>query len=353
MHPATASSSTLSGTTSIIPQKRTLDLSADDGIRCKCGFRHDDGFSIGCDACERWCHGACFKIFPGVNEPEHWVCWECERKGKGRQKRRKSSPVIVVDDLEEQTYTPITQDMVNPGPALERLRAQASSWRGVTGLTPVPSHLRTSPDSADSILPPSYTLHTSSSVEPETYLTPFVSSITPAATYLADPLNAYASLGMPKPFVHLVGPPLDVALDSRISGNEARWVRSGCRPNAVLRPMLCEPAAEKLSFGLFATKALEKDEEIVLAWEWDDGSVIHQLPALLSCPDMFKPTEQEHLLKQMTNVVHALESTFAKCACGKGTKGECAIERMRQFVDHDNPEAATPPDLGPLVSTLR
>ena len=38
---------------------------------------------------------------------------------------------------------------------------------------------------------------------------------------------------MPKPFVHLSGPPLrlDVALDARITGHEAHFLRSGSRPN--------------------------------------------------------------------------------------------------------------------------
>lgn len=34
---------------------------------------------------------------------------------------------------------------------------------------------------------------------------------------------------MPKPFVHLLGPPLDLA------GNHGRFASSGCRPNAILR----------------------------------------------------------------------------------------------------------------------
>ena len=82
---------------------------------------------------------------------------------------------------------------------------------------------------------------------------------------------------MPKPFVHLFGPPLDVALDARITGNEARFVRSGCRPNAVLRPMICkapeehDPSSstksrdsEMLTFGVFALRDIKANEEVVL-----------------------------------------------------------------------------------------
>ena len=102
---------------------------------------------------------------------------------------------------------------------------------------------------------------------------------------------------MPKPYVHLVPPPISVALDARMTGNEARFVRSGCRPNAVLRPVLCPSRHSRksqsngehqesddpgvLKFAIFALRDLKACEEVVLGWEWDDGAVVHQLPALI------------------------------------------------------------------------
>ena len=156
------------------------------------------------------------------------------------------------------------------------------------------------------------------------------------------------------PFVHLIPPPLSLALDARQAGNEARFARSGCRPNAVLRPVLCrkkrkfshpnpkhnrksyfkptspsstrhsfqsqhnttthanvngtmpngdssharsrsqspsnsnsdsesdgDDESESLGFAIFALRDLKACEEVVLGWEWDDGSVVHQLPALV------------------------------------------------------------------------
>jgi len=101
---------------------------------------------------------------------------------------------------------------------------------------------------------------------------------------------------------------LGVALDARQVGNEGRFVRSGCRPNAVLRLVLCERELEKekgkekekenigvekenmeetLGFGVFALRDLKVGEEIVLGWEWDDGNAVHTLPALLNTPRMF------------------------------------------------------------------
>ena len=91
---------------------------------------------------------------------------------------------------------------------------------------------------------------------------------------------------MPKPIVHLSGPPLDVALDSRFAGNHGRFSRSGRRPNAVLRPLLCHDS-DNLGFGVFTLRDLKANEEVVLGWEWDDGNAIHNLPALSKAPHIF------------------------------------------------------------------
>ena len=37
-----------------------------------------------------------------------------------------------------------------------------------------------------------------------------------------------------------------------------------------------------LTFALFATRDLRAQEEVVLGWEWDDGCVVHVLPALVA-----------------------------------------------------------------------
>jgi len=145
-------------------------------------------------------------------------------------------------------------------------------------------------------------MHTTQSIPSSKFITPYTSTVIPSSTYLSDPLNAYAHHGMPKPFVHLFGPPLDIALDARITGNEARFLRSGCRPNAVLRPMICPRSKgndergasskcndpEALTFGVFALRDIKADEEVVLGWEWDDGNAVHHLPALIETPHLFE-----------------------------------------------------------------
>jgi hypothetical protein len=484
-------------TYSTVPTKRAAPqddeqphVSTSDSINCICGYSFDDGFSIACDDCSRWCHAACFEIVQG-GVPEEWRCWVCaprpvdreravrlqtqrkqdalradnekrrrqtspsvERKhrrsalaiegGNSRRKRRASvnlQPLgedehVNVDEPWTQSYIPIFKDIIPHQETRDNLRRQAKHWRGVSALshtpfppgpldnTPVvlstspsasPTSIRPLPHSSfshpvlsshtnPSVRPPSYSMHTIQPISSSKFITPYTSTIIPSSAYLSDPLNAYAHHGMPKPFVHLFGPPLDVALDARITGNEARFVRSGCRPNAVLRPMICprtkatherDPSSSKcrdsetLTFGVFALRDIKANEEVVLGWEWDDGNAVHHLPALIEAPHMFQyaaPTHSVfscslitsafraqhlgHIRNQMASMLHALSSTFTTCACGSKAK-DCALNLMAEFVDGRLPVAASSPpsqgpndpsgtdlrshrvDLGPLVGAQR
>lgn len=307
-------------TTATIPQKRKPEEQT-DGIDCLCGFTYDDGsLSIACDECERWCHAACFDIVEG-EVPEEWRCWEClprpvnkERAARMQRERKKARPVMdpsrkkrrpsilqnhtqpspqedEVVDIGEPSYVPIAADIVPNRTTREKLERAAHSWRGLTALDSCKTTV--TPLDNPTVRPPSYAVHTAEPIPRQKMITPYHSTIIPSSAYLADTLNAYAHLGMPKPFVHLIGPPLDLALDSRITGDNSRFVRSGCKPNAVLRPMVCpkskpsQSAKETIGFGVFALRDLKANEEVVLGWEWDDGHVVHNLPALIESPHSF------------------------------------------------------------------
>ena len=350
-----------------------------EAIDCMCGYTIDNGFSVACDRCSRWCHGVCFGLTNSdeTREINFW-CWRCEQRspaeiefakrameeklaamggpvavagadgeeevvsgkrrkgspgterkrrastavpGEGGKRRRRLSaaqlptPVIPapnggttdeeqhvdIDEPWTQAYVHIAQDIVPSDETRTKLRRHAQHWRGVTAVTPTPAPIAVTelpsasihnpflPSSLNpDVLPPAYGVHATQPISSDHLITPFLSRITPSTSYLADPLNAYAHLGMPKPFVHLMGPPLGVALDARQVGNEGRFVRSGCRPNAVLRPVLCEQKGEEtLGFGVFALRDLRVGEEVVLGWEWDDGNAVHTLPALLKTQHMF------------------------------------------------------------------
>ncbi|KAH9017273.1 hypothetical protein EDB85DRAFT_2294929 [Lactarius pseudohatsudake] len=309
---------------------------------------------------------------------------------------------VNVDEPWTHSYIPIFKDIVPHQETRDNLRRQAKDWRGVFALSSPPFPpgsldntpvVLSTPPSTPNVhpSPPPFFIFTPSpflSHEPVRLPPPIQCIqfsqyqihhalyilIIPSSAYLSDPLKAYAHHGMPKPFVHLFGPPLDVALDARITGNEARFIRSGCRPNAVLR-QICSPTKGTDQRDPSSSN-IKANEEVLSGWEWDDGNAVHHLPALIEAPNMFQyaaPLTLAHHLSyirnQMSAMLHALSSTFTTCACGSKAK-DCTLNLTAEFVGGRLPVAASPPsqraddpsgtdarshrvDLGPLVGAQR
>ncbi|KAF7364481.1 hypothetical protein MSAN_01109600 [Mycena sanguinolenta] len=409
-----------------------------DEIRCRCGSSIDDGFSIACDVCGRWCHAACFGISK-ESVPEEWACWVCARKDtNGHKSRRRASisnrrsttsphlPVLGLNDElyedERAQYVQIEDDIVPHAATQRKLRAYAAHWRGVSALaqpganpapgeghTPFvfrnppaphptvlhpcpPSHSFSSspylssvpfPPSCSSALPPTYALHTLVPAPPHTLLASYPSLITPSSQYLAHPPNGYAHLGAPRKFVHIVGRPLDVALDARGVGGRGRWARSGCWPNAEVRAYVCAGASSndgtgtrekprsqrdtdaggaagpkngangeeaqvqggaarmrngkdkdaegsagdgeepRTHFGIFATRALKQGEEIVVGWEWDDANAVHRIGEVASGPAPQLGTTSAPTPRQRDLIAQLANILHA--LGGAGTECACAL----------------------------
>ncbi len=279
------------------------------------------------------------KASPGVErKPRRPTAAVAAEGGPNKRKRRASINVaahpqgedehVDIDEPWTNSYVSITKDIVPADDTRDRLRRLASDWRGVTAISPSPTsttpgcttpalltpdgfphlpHIAVQPVPSSavsfpslfahgnvSVRPPSYAVHATQPIQSSKLIAPYPSTIIPTAAYLRDPLNAYAHLGMPKPYVHLFGPPLDVALDARITGDHSRFVRNGCRPNAILRPIFCQSKQsiktdeeDAIKFGIFALRDLKANEEVILGWEWDDENVVHHLPALIQSPFEF------------------------------------------------------------------
>ncbi|WFC99457.1 hypothetical protein MYAM1_002201 [Malassezia yamatoensis] len=114
------------------------------------------------------------------------------------------------------------------------------------------------------------------------FITEFRAEVYDAGQYRSYAPNQYDKIGTTKPHVHLFPAPLSVALDARRYGNTARFIRSSCHPNAVLRPILhcSSQSPPTLKFGVFALSTIARHHEITLGWEWDDDHLVHLLPAV-------------------------------------------------------------------------
>lgn len=197
--------------------------------------------------------------------------------------------------------------------------------------------------------------------------------------YRNDPINQYRSLGTPKPGVRALPAPLNLVLDQRGFGNETRFARNSCHPNAVLRPIIFgkkgggnaasadEPA---LFFGLFASREIRGREEISVAWDWDDEHIVHALQPILAAhlksPSTNVPGLATYLQPRFAGVLMHLSSVFYTCACS--AKKDCALAQMARVAESKpllgladrssgggsrSSRRQKRPDLGMLVGAIR
>ncbi|KAI6110256.1 hypothetical protein EDD16DRAFT_1727068 [Pisolithus croceorrhizus] len=132
-----------------------------DDISCICGFTYDDGFSIACDVCSRWCHAACFGIVEG-GVPEEWRCWVCqggrideeqrERAVKLQRKRLKTMrmrngsngnvPHVASAAGEDQARKPTSRRRTSPGVEKKPRRSSAVTTLATNGTAANPTKRR-------------------------------------------------------------------------------------------------------------------------------------------------------------------------------------------------------------------
>ncbi|WVF70388.1 hypothetical protein IAT40_005178 [Kwoniella sp. CBS 6097] len=195
--------------------------------------------------------------------------------------------------------------------------------------------------------PTIYSVYTDEPVMQGSFVGEYRGEILDCETYRRDPINQYASLGMPKPHVRSVGPPINLMIDARGYGCDLRFVRSGCHPNVVLRPFLwrkTEGEPPKLKFGLFAATDIGKKDELILGWEWDDQHVVHALRGA-------RTVHTPGVVSKIDSVLTHIFGTFTACACV--VPDTCALAQMSQIVDPKLGQKGNRVDLGELVGAVR
>lgn len=213
--------------------------------------------------------------------------------------------------------------------------------------------------------PTTYALFSVNSISSGAFISTVRGKVVSLQQYRSDPVNQYSLLGVPKQGVNCLPQPWSVAIDQRLFGNEVRFARSGCHPNAVLRVIKLKKGGSsavaeeggvttnlnptsgegsgtrgstpwteqarsgelgfELVFAIFATVDIGRREEIVLPWDWDDNHLIHSLPSLIAAPplpEFLSEQSLEPLSRKMGIVTNAILS-ITHCACDK--KRDCAL----------------------------
>lgn len=155
--------------------------------------------------------------------------------------------------------------------------------------------------------PTMHGLFAEASIPTGCFISVYTGELLSAERYRENSINQYRQIGASKPCTHIFPPPLSICIDARRYGNIARFARSSCHPNTVIRPIIHRKTAsfqaeeddveslremdhnsgdEKVDvhFGLFAISDIPKGHEITLGWEWDDCHIVHILPQLVRNP---------------------------------------------------------------------
>ena len=190
--------------------------------------------------------------------------------------------------------------------------------------------------------PSNYGVYARSEVPPGTFIGEFRGEIGPSEAYRRDAYNQYDTLGIPKPHVRTVGPPLNLAIDARCWGTRLRFIRSSCHPNAVLRLIrwrATESDLPQIGLGVFANTTIRSRGEITLSWDWDDRHLVHTLEQIIEAASSddataFVPRDETaaSLADKCDTVLLAMYGIFATCACTNPNR--CAFQQMKYIVDH-------------------
>ncbi len=273
------------------------------------------------------------------------------------------------------------------GPTLSSLASRVEVREEKDDSSVLPLGMATSPALADTRFdiytrPTVYGVHALKSAPEGTYFGEFRGEIMTADDYQSNRINQYVELGLTKPQVHRIGPPLDLIIDARRYGNDLRFIRSGCHPNVVLRPLLHyddndESANVELSFGIFASTRIPAGKELVIGWEWDDHHILHNLRAYaleVEASGSFPSsayTLPQAVQQKYSVVMSCISGLFPSCACAE--RMDCALVQMQRLgaglpmlteKDKDGrskhrhrkmiaSDKAVKLDLGPLVGAAR
>ena len=140
-------------------------------------------------------------------------------------------------------------------------------------------------------------------------------------TYISEPINQYAFLNHPKPYV-LFHPDLPIYIDARRYGCDSRFVRRSCRPNVMLSTITVEDGT--ILFGFFSTDDLKSGTELTVGWDWTTSAQLQHLAEEEF--DFSKLTLVE--LKNAAECADNLQQGFSDCACGYGT--ECLLVKIKR-----------------------
>jgi hypothetical protein len=160
------------------------------------------------------------------------------------------------------------------------------------------------------------------------FLIEFVGDLMQLEDYKRNPINQYRYFGCAKAGV-LFYEKLGLAVDGRLVGSEASFIRRSCRPNVKVSAVVVDD--QVIRFAAFATEPIKSGSEITMGWDWDPRHPVTKL--LEHGPDALNKVERECLLRTS----NMIRERGMDCACN--SQQDCVVTQMRRagMVANDRP----------------
>ncbi|KAF9110110.1 hypothetical protein BGX27_006765 [Mortierella sp. AM989] len=172
-----------------------------------------------------------------------------------------------------------------------------------------------------------YGLFAESNIGAGRFMMEFKGEVSLKSSYKADPINQYSILATPKPFV-LFHPQLNLVVDARRSGNDARFVRRSCVPNTEVKSIVVPGVQDQtVHLGLFAKVPIGKGQEVTLDWDWNMDHLA--LQSIKTSLDKSKDGATRKSIKEIRKAKHLVASTLlAQTDCACESKESCVLHQM-------------------------
>jgi hypothetical protein len=173
--------------------------------------------------------------------------------------------------------------------------------------------------------PNCYGLFAETNIPSGRFIVEFKGEVCLKSEYKTNENNQYSLLGVTQPFV-LFYPVLNLCVDARRVGTEARFIRRSCHPNAETRTIVVPGSDEQqVHLGIFAKFEISKGKEITIGWDWESNHIAK----CLTQDSIFDNEDDENLAKKRDEVgkVAAAILRLTECACEN--KDDCVIYKMQ------------------------
>ncbi|KAI9256203.1 hypothetical protein BY458DRAFT_589082 [Sporodiniella umbellata] len=368
-------------------------------IRCVCDDPSDDGFTIQCEHCLDWQHASCVNVKRN-KIPKHYLCDRCSRlikkkrpldfqnrskeaKDKKKETYRKysfeesrgnnasyhhTSKCIVKQKTVANIFKEVRHYWFQVNKQKTPVTLDAATKKGLKSLVVMESNLLLPSIPKASAKPlrrlMRNTLNNEKSpladkgvfadihIPEDRYLMEIMGEVKLKSEYKAS--NYFSLLGAPLRHVFFYRS-IDAYMDTREFGNDARFIRRSCKPNAEIKSIILPNDNEDLliHMGVYTTEELDKGEEITVGWNWQRGLLLHKMhQEFLKAQDGSEsrktPIEPE-TRKALKKSIRLLEAEYGECGCED--KDDCFIEYLKDQLEADSDSET--PQAEPIQTTKK